>query len=126
MWSSTLGRRTSVILGHCSLSRVQEVQPDKVILTIKDPKDKTAKPETVEIPAGFVLWSTGIGRFLHVFPLQADSPQLCNHSQSALSIFCRISSTRKPSSSIAICECKERQKAQSTHWGTRQQSTTIS
>lgn len=41
--------------------RVQEVTPDKVIVTVKDPKDRDAKPVTKEIPAGFVLWSTGIG-----------------------------------------------------------------
>jgi hypothetical protein len=42
--------------------RVQEVTPDKVILSIKNPKDKDAKPEMVEIASGFVLWSTGIGK----------------------------------------------------------------
>jgi NADH dehydrogenase FAD-containing subunit len=41
--------------------RVQEVTPDKVIVTVKDPKDRDAKAVTKEIPAGFVLWSTGIG-----------------------------------------------------------------
>jgi NADH dehydrogenase FAD-containing subunit len=41
--------------------RVSEVTPDKVVVTIKDSKDKNAKPETQEIEAGFVLWSTGIG-----------------------------------------------------------------
>jgi NADH dehydrogenase len=40
---------------------VQEVTPDKVILTIKDSKDKDAKPKVVEIDSGFTLWSTGIG-----------------------------------------------------------------
>jgi hypothetical protein len=42
---------------------VQEVTPDKVIVTVKDPKNRDAKAETKEIPAGFVLWSTGIGGF---------------------------------------------------------------
>lgn len=42
---------------------MSEVTPEKVILTIKDSKDKSAKAKTVEIPSGFVLWSTGIGEF---------------------------------------------------------------
>ncbi|WVR09457.1 hypothetical protein IAU60_006524 [Kwoniella sp. DSM 27419] len=41
-------------------ARVQEVMPEKVVLSIKNPKDKDAKPELKEIDAGFVLWSTGI------------------------------------------------------------------
>lgn len=45
---------------------VAEVTPEKVIVTTKDPKNKDAKPETHEIPAGFVLWSTGIGTYLAV------------------------------------------------------------
>jgi hypothetical protein len=44
------------------MSRVQEVTPDKVILSIKDPKDKESKPKVVEIASGFTLWSTGIGK----------------------------------------------------------------
>jgi hypothetical protein len=44
---------------------VQEVQPDKVIISVKDPKNKDAKPEIREISAGFVLWSTGIGELCH-------------------------------------------------------------
>jgi NADH dehydrogenase len=44
---------------------VAEVTPEKVIVTIKDGKDKDAKPVTKEIPAGFVLWSTGIGECNH-------------------------------------------------------------
>lgn len=44
-------------------NRVSEVTPEKVILTIKDSKDKSAKAKTVEIPSGFVLWSTGIGEY---------------------------------------------------------------
>ncbi|OCF39117.1 NADH dehydrogenase [Kwoniella heveanensis CBS 569] len=60
-------------------ARVQEVQPDKVILTIKDPKDKDAKPTTKEIEAGFVLWSTGIAmqpftkRLVELLPNQYHS-----------------------------------------------------
>lgn len=42
-------------------ARVSAIEPDKVKLTIKDPKDKNAEPKAVEVPAGFVLWSTGIG-----------------------------------------------------------------
>jgi NADH dehydrogenase len=42
---------------------VKEVFPDKVIVTLKDPKDKDSKPVEREIPAGFVLWSTGIGEW---------------------------------------------------------------
>jgi len=42
--------------------RVQEVTPDKVVLSIKG-KNKDDKPEIVEIPSGFTLWSTGIGEF---------------------------------------------------------------
>jgi hypothetical protein len=42
---------------------VKEVFTDKVVVTLKDPKDKNAKPIEREIPAGFVLWSTGIGKF---------------------------------------------------------------
>ena len=41
---------------------MQEVTPDKVIISIKDPKDKEAKPKIVEIDSGFTLWSTGIGK----------------------------------------------------------------
>ena len=41
---------------------VQEVTPEKVTLTVKDSKDKDAKSRIEEIPAGFVLWSTGIGK----------------------------------------------------------------
>lgn len=41
-------------------ARVSEVTPDKVILSVKDTKNKDAKPSIVEVPAGFVLWSTGI------------------------------------------------------------------
>ncbi len=51
-------RSKTEIGGIC---RVQEVTPEKVILSIKDPKDKEAKPKIEEIKAGFVLWSTGIG-----------------------------------------------------------------
>jgi len=51
-----------------STNRVQEVTEDKVVLTLKDPKNKESKPEVVEIPAGFVLWSTGIGESAVVYP----------------------------------------------------------
>ncbi|WRT68582.1 uncharacterized protein IL334_005560 [Kwoniella shivajii] len=60
-------------------ARVQEVQPDKVILSIKNPKDKDAKPEIKEIDAGFVLWSTGIAmqpftrRLVELLPNQYHS-----------------------------------------------------
>jgi hypothetical protein len=45
------------------MRRVQEVTEDKVTLSIKNPKDKDAKPEIKELDAGFVLWSTGIGEW---------------------------------------------------------------
>ena len=41
--------------------RVAEVSEDTVKITIKNPKDKSAEAHAIEIPAGFVLWSTGIG-----------------------------------------------------------------
>jgi len=43
------------------IDRVAEVSEDTVKITIKNPKDKSAEPHAIEIPAGFVLWSTGIG-----------------------------------------------------------------
>lgn len=43
------------------MGRVAEVSEDTVKITIKDPKNKNAAPHPIEIPAGFVLWSTGIG-----------------------------------------------------------------
>ena len=43
------------------MGRVAEVSEDTVKITIKDPKNKNAAPHAIEIPAGFVLWSTGIG-----------------------------------------------------------------
>jgi len=47
---------------ECKLmDRVAEVSEDTVKITIKNPKDKSAEPHAIEIPAGFVLWSTGIG-----------------------------------------------------------------
>ncbi|OCF75822.1 NADH dehydrogenase [Kwoniella mangroviensis CBS 8886] len=60
-------------------ARVQEVFPDKVILSIKDSKDKEAKPTSKEIEAGFVLWSTGIAmqpftkRLVELLPNQYHS-----------------------------------------------------
>ncbi|RSH82305.1 hypothetical protein EHS25_006015 [Saitozyma podzolica] len=60
-------------------TRVQEVTPDKVIVTVKDPKDRDAKAVTKEIPAGFVLWSTGIAmqpftkRLVDILPNQYHS-----------------------------------------------------
>ena len=47
------------------MDRVAEVSEDTVKITIKNPKDKGAEPHAIEIPAGFVLWSTGIGK-LHI------------------------------------------------------------
>lgn len=58
-----------IFLTKCSLnsiSRVQEVKEGRVILSIKNPKDKDAKPEIKELEAGFVLWSTGIGKLLTI------------------------------------------------------------
>ena len=40
-------------------SRVREVHPDKIIFTQKDDKGKTI---TKELPMGFCLWSTGVGK----------------------------------------------------------------
>ncbi|WVQ72061.1 hypothetical protein IAR50_001605 [Cryptococcus sp. DSM 104548] len=60
-------------------ARVQEVTPDQVTITVKDPKNKDAKPETKDIEAGFVLWSTGIAmqpftqRLVEVLPNQYHS-----------------------------------------------------
>ncbi|KAK8854628.1 hypothetical protein IAR55_003367 [Kwoniella newhampshirensis] len=60
-------------------ARVQEVQQDKVVISIKDPKDKDAKAKTEEIEAGFVLWSTGIAmqpftkRLVEILPNQYHS-----------------------------------------------------
>ncbi|WWC90551.1 uncharacterized protein L201_005487 [Kwoniella dendrophila CBS 6074] len=60
-------------------ARVQEVMPDKVVLSIKDPKDKDGKPSSKEIEAGFVLWSTGIAmqpftkRLVELLPNQYHS-----------------------------------------------------
>ena len=47
------------------MDRVAEVSEDTVKITIKNPKDKGAEAHAIEIPAGFVLWSTGIGT-LHI------------------------------------------------------------
>nr|ODN86152.1 NADH dehydrogenase [Cryptococcus depauperatus CBS 7841] len=60
-------------------ARVKEVTEDKVILSIKDPKNKEAKPQTEEIESGFVLWSTGIAmqpftkRLVELLPNQYHS-----------------------------------------------------
>lgn len=65
--SSMLGRCCLYFPAECSLnfiSRVQEVKDDRVILSIKNPNNKDAKPEIKELEAGFVLWSTGIGKLL--------------------------------------------------------------
>jgi len=44
------------------MNRVAEVTEDQVKITIKkNPKDKSSEAHAIEIPAGFVLWSTGIG-----------------------------------------------------------------
>ncbi|ORY35681.1 putative 64 kDa mitochondrial NADH dehydrogenase [Naematelia encephala] len=60
-------------------ARVSEVTADKVIVTIKDPNDKNAKPKTLEIDSGFTLWSTGIAmqpftkRLVEMLPNQYHS-----------------------------------------------------
>ncbi|EIW68421.1 hypothetical protein TREMEDRAFT_71992 [Tremella mesenterica DSM 1558] len=60
-------------------ARVQEVTPNSVKLTLKDPKNKEAKPEEAELAAGFVLWSTGIAmqpftrRLVELLPNQFHS-----------------------------------------------------
>lgn len=60
-------------------ARVAEVQPDKVVITLKNSKNKDEKPKTEEIPAGFVLWSTGIAmqpftkRLVEILPNQFHS-----------------------------------------------------
>lgn len=41
-------------------ARVAEIHPDRVSLTIQDPAHPKEKAKPVDIPAGFVLWSTGI------------------------------------------------------------------
>lgn len=40
-------------------SRVKEVQPDKILFTQKNEQGETV---TKEIPMGFCLWSTGVGK----------------------------------------------------------------
>jgi NADH dehydrogenase FAD-containing subunit len=60
-------------------ARVAEVQPDKVIITLKDSKNKDEKPRTEEIPAGFVLWSTGIGTCLS-FARRSDAARCAARS----------------------------------------------
>ena len=47
-------------------SRVKEVQQDKIIFTQKDGNGETV---TKELPMGFCLWSTGVGkhRFLLIW-----------------------------------------------------------
>lgn len=40
-------------------ARVQEVQPDKIIFSQKDGAGNTV---TKELPMGFCLWSTGVGK----------------------------------------------------------------
>ena len=55
---------TDTLWATCS---VKEVFPDRVIVTLKDPKNKDAKPEERVIDAGFVLWSTGIGELGHFY-----------------------------------------------------------
>lgn len=40
-------------------SRVQEVQPDKIIFSQRDEAGNTV---TKELPMGFCLWSTGVGK----------------------------------------------------------------
>lgn len=60
-------------------ARVAEVSEDTVKITIKNPKDKGAEPHAIEIPAGFVLWSTGIAmqpltkRLVELLPNQYHS-----------------------------------------------------
>lgn len=43
-------------------SRVKEVRPDKIIFTQKNENGETV---TKEIPHGFCLWSTGVGKLAH-------------------------------------------------------------
>lgn len=42
-------------------ARVSAIHPDRVSLTVRDPNHPKEKAKPVDIPAGFVLWSTGIG-----------------------------------------------------------------
>jgi len=55
------------------------VTPDKVIVSVKDPKEKDSKPQMQELEAGFVLWSTGIAmqpftkRLVDILPNQYHS-----------------------------------------------------
>lgn len=43
---------------ECKLNRVNEVYPDKVVYSMKDPE--TGETISHDIPTNFVLWSTGI------------------------------------------------------------------
>jgi hypothetical protein len=60
---SSIFLNLKLTIGLSLYGSVKEVFPDRVIVTLKDPKDKDAKPVEREIPAGFVLWSTGIGEW---------------------------------------------------------------
>ncbi|ORX38316.1 hypothetical protein BD324DRAFT_620416 [Kockovaella imperatae] len=59
-------------------ARVQEITPDKVVISLKSEKEGEA-PKIEEIPAGFVLWSTGIAmqpftrRLVELLPNQFHS-----------------------------------------------------
>ena len=45
-------------------SRVKEVRPDKILFTQKDDQGKTI---TKELPMGFCLWSTGVGKLETIY-----------------------------------------------------------
>ena len=92
---------------------MSEVTPDKVILTIKDSKDKDAKPKTVELDSGFTLWSTGIGG--SDVKISADS-QPCSRSPSDWSSFCRINSTQRQCRWTGSCESRALLLERSTPW----------
>ena len=82
------------------------------MLSLKDPKDKESKPRIEEIPAGFVLWSTGIGAYkgLAQALLSVDCPdQPCNLSRSVWWSYCQTSSIRRQYKQMLSYEWMERQ-----------------
>ena len=77
---------------------VKEVFPDRVVVTLKDPKNKDAKPEERVIDAGFVLWSTGIGESWQ-FQYDALSFQLTHSSVPAMNPFVKTLVDKLPNQS---------------------------
>ncbi len=69
-------------------SRVKEVQPDKILFTQKNDQGETV---TKEIPMGFCLWSTGVGKLktlcslqIQIFTVNQLKPTFANASRKSL------------------------------------------